>query len=316
MKVKEALDRINFKVGNLDDITGKAINPIIPNYNVILELNSQLRQYANKTKGIQDIYSLSIGADSPLTTAPELALRSEAYFYCFVISNSAIYPMDMRSQNDIYPNFRYNPVNGITNWIMPWAAGKNQYFTFYPTNSLDPIETQLAENLSLTDTTITVSSTAGFISKFGRITINNEKIMYEYKDDTKFYNCTRAVEQTTATTHKINDTVKENNVWLFYSRLNIPIVVTGNFITEDLLNRQIEVCEEHMEGIIKSVAYNLIVKLDPDRASVYRVDTEELFEQYKTDIAKGYYAGRIGTNIREPYPGSESGVPYGPNLMY
>ena len=60
MNVREALRRINFKIGNMDDITGKAVNPIIENRYIVDELNSQLRQYANQTKGIQDIFSFSL----------------------------------------------------------------------------------------------------------------------------------------------------------------------------------------------------------------------------------------------------------------
>jgi hypothetical protein len=316
MKVKEALDRINFSVGNLDDITGKAVNPIISNYHVILQLNSQLRQYANKTKGIQDVYSLSLTKESPVVQAPTLALRSQGYYYCFVISAGAIYPMDMRGQSDVFPVFRFNPINGITNWIMPWGAGKEQYLTFYPSNSITYLSTTLSADMTPSSTTITVASTAGFVATFGRITIGTEKIVYEYKDTTHFYGCIRASEMTTAAAHLASASVLENNIWLFYSRLNSPIVITdNNFITEAVLNQEIEVVEEHMEGIIKAVAYNLIIKLDPERASFYKVDTDALYAQYENDIAKGYYKGRQGTNIREPYA-SETGMPYASNLMF
>ena len=94
------------------------------------------------------------------------------------------------------------------------------------------------------------------------------------------------------------------------------IVTDDNVVTKEVLGRELEVVEEHLEGIVKLVAYNLLIKVDPERAIVYKVDGDELFRQYEKDIRKGYYRGRQGTGIRQPFSGSESGIPYGTNLMF
>jgi hypothetical protein len=76
------------------------------------------------------------------------------------------------------------------------------------------------------------------------------------------------------------------------------------------------VVDEHMEGVIKAVAYNLLVKIDLERASTYKEDFNILYAQYKSDIKRGYYAGRMGTNFRDPYFQNESSVPGSSNLMF
>ena len=52
MKLYEVLRKINFKIGTLDDITGRAVNNIVETKHIIDELNTQMFQYANKTKGV------------------------------------------------------------------------------------------------------------------------------------------------------------------------------------------------------------------------------------------------------------------------
>lgn len=316
MDVKESLRRIFFKIGTLDDVSGKGVNKIVPNRVVIDELNTQLNQYANITKGITDVYSFPLESNTPFVEAPPLALRSEAYYYGIVVSRGTIFPLDMRPPRDVYPVFRYNPVSGITNWVMPWGEGKKQYFSFFPMNNVTRAETTLTKDILKTDSIIEVSSTGGFVNNHGRITIGTEKILYEYKDNTKFYGCTRGVEGTTIASHSVNDIVLENNVILYYSRRANEIVVTDDdFIPQNVLDYEIEVVEEHMEGIIKSVAYNILVKLAPERADTYKLDSDALYQEYKMQIAKGYYRGRQGTSVREPCF-NESGVPYFTNLMF
>lgn len=317
MKVNECLRRISFKIGTLDDVTGRAINPIINNRTIIDELNSQLRQYANITKGIQDIYSFPLNTSVPFIQAPSLALRSEGYFYWYVYSNQTIFPGDMRGAADVYRYFKYNPISGITNWIMPWQAGSNgQYLSGFPMKNVSAKTTTLTSNITFETTTIPVTSTAGYVRNHGRITIDNEKILYGRLDATNFYDCVRGVEMTTPVIHTSTTTVSENNVIIFYSRLPAAIVVHDDNTVEDaILNRDIEVCEEHMEGVIKLVAYNLLVKLDPTRAAIYKIDGDALFEQYAKDIRRGYWRGRQGTEVRDPYPGSEAGIPMGPNFI-
>ena len=314
MKLYEALRRINFKIGTLDDITGRAINNIIETRFIIDELNTQMFQYANKTKGIADTYSTQLDIKKPFILAPKNALRSESYLFGQVIVNGKIFPIDVRGKNDTLNNFTVSPFQGITTWLMPFAQGKTQYLGAFPTNSTSAQITTLTSSINETDTEIEVASTKGFIRTFGRLQIGNEKVMYEYCDDTKFYGCVRGIEQTTPQKHNANDNVTHCNLILYYARLPEKIVVyDDNFVSQETLNKELEITEEHLEGIIKIVAYNLILKLDNTRAAQYKVDADVLFEQYTADVRKGYANIRKGANVCSPYF-AQSGVPMYTNL--
>ena len=317
MKLQDAYSRIAFKVGTMDDASGRSLNPIVTNKVLIAELLDQLRSYANITKGIQDVYSFASNRNIVFVAAPELALRSQGYFFAYIISNATIFPMDFRGASDVYRNFKVNPVFGITNWLMPWSAGHSQYIGAFPSTSISAKTTTLTSSISVSDTTIPVASTAGFINNWGRFTVGTEKILYEYKDATNFYECVRGVEMTTAAIHDSAATVTENNVMIMYSRLPYNITVTNDdIIVPSQLGMELDPCDEHMEGIIKATSYNLLIKVDPTRAVPYKIDSDKLYEQYKSDIQSGYARNRQNVNIRMPDAASESGAPYGNNMMY
>jgi len=318
MKLKDAYDRITFKVGTMDDASGRSLNPIVSNRVLINELIDQLTSYANITKGIQDVYSFPCYRNYVFVQAPTLALRSQGYFFAYIVNNGTIFPMDFRGHRDVYTNFKVNPSFGITNWILPWHMGHKAMLGAFPSNSVNPKTATLAAAISATDITIEVDSTSGYIHNWGRITINDEKILYEYTDPTHFYGCLRGgIEQTTAATHAIGASVIENNAVLMYSRLPTPIVLTNDdFIPSAELGKELDPCDEHMEGIIKSTVFNLLIKIDPNRAMVYKVDADELYENYRSDILRGHSQNRQNVNLRMPDAASELGVPYGTNLMY
>jgi hypothetical protein len=233
-----------------------------------------------------------------------------------VIQKGTIFPCDIRGVKDTLNNFRYAPFNGITNWVMPFGNGKTQYLGLYPTSNNAGLTTTLTKDLSETDTTVQVASTNGFIARNGRFTVGEEKFLYQYKDSTAFYGCIRGMEMTQAAQHKMNTEMRENNLWLFYSRRNEKYTVLDNdFVEQSVLSKEIDVVEEHMEGVIKAVSYNLILKIDPERASAYKVDSESLYQQYKDDLKKGY-GKRSHQNMRGLFPFSESGLPNATNMMY
>ena len=157
MKLYEALRRINFKIGTLDDITGRAINNIIETRFIIDELNTQMFQYANKTKGIRDTFSTVLNNQEPVIRAPQNALRSCGYFFAEVIVDGKIFPLDIRGTNNVLNNFTVNPYTGITSWIMPISQGKTQFLGAYPTNSKSAQNTTLSAKIKETDTTIEVA---------------------------------------------------------------------------------------------------------------------------------------------------------------
>jgi len=314
MNLGEALRRINFKVGTLDDVTGRAINNIVETKYVIDELNTQMFQYANKTKGIADTYSTQLNINNPYIQAPKNALRSESYLFGQLIVNGRIFPLDVRGKNDALNNFTVSPFNGITSWLMPWNMGKQQFLAAFPSNSTSANVTKLTSNISADDTTIEVTSTDGFIRTFGRLQIDNETILYQYCDDTKFYGCTRGIESTVATDHLADADVTHCNLILYYARLPHKIEIDDdNFVSQETLDTELEITEEHMEGIIKIVAYNLILKLDNTRAAQYKIDSDELFAQYEADIRKGFSNIRKGANVCGPYF-AQSGYPGYTNL--
>ena len=317
MNIQDVFDKVTFNIGTPDDTSGRSQNPQVTNKTLLFELLTQLRSYANITKGIQDIYSVPLNINTTFITAPPLALRSRAYFYCYVVVNGAIFPIDFRGQRDVYPNFRVNPINGITNWLMPFNMGKQQYFGVYPASSTSAKITTLTSGIGSTDTTIPVTSTAGFMHNFGKLTIGTEVIMYEYVDATHFYGCVRGDEMSTAVSHLSSANVTQNNLIIFYSRLPVPFAANSdNSIPAGVLTQILEPPDEHMEGIIKMVSYNLLSKINPERADMYKGDAILLYGEYEKDIRKGYGKNRQNVNVRDPYQSNEGGAPYGTNLMW
>lgn len=316
MNVSDAYTRIVWDIGTPDDTSARAVNPQVSNTIILIKLLNQLRTYANVTKGIQDIYSFSLNQQISFIAAPTLALRSRGYMFAYIISNATIFPMDFRGQREVFPNFKVNPVNGITNWIMPWHAGHAGYLSGYPNTSISALTTTLSSGINDTVTTIPVVSTSGQIHNFGRLTIESEKILYEYTDSTNFYGCVRGVEQTIAASHSSGKTVTQNNVFLFYSRLPVSFAAeSDDTISAATLAQILEPCDEHMEGIIKATIWNLLMKTDIDRATLYKADFEAMYEQYRKDIASGHARNRQNVNIRSPF-GHEMGIPYSSNLLY
>lgn len=317
LNVTEAVRRIRFKTGTIDDITNKSINTLFSNQAVIDELNTQLAEYARITKGIQDVYSFPLAKNTPFVQAPQYALRSEAYHFIGYISKGTIFGMDMRGIPEVYNTFRYSPMAGIANWVMPWSAGKSQYFNIFPTTGTAPCATTLTSGINASVTTIPVASTVGFVNNHGRITIGTEKILYTYKDATNFYGCVRGMEMTTAAAHLTSDAVTENNIFLHYSRMSAPLTVEADGTLSSATGAIVlDPCEEHMIGIINAASYYLILKIDAGRAVPYKIDSEKLYNEYKLEILRGYYDGRQGTGVRDPFPSFESGNAFGGNLFY
>jgi len=296
-----AYKRVVFKIGSLDDTSARAINPQVSNQTILSELNDQLTMYANITKGIRDMYSFSLAPNVSFIEAPPLALRSKGYLFVYIITNGVIRPMDFRGIRDVYSTFT-TTTSGITGWIMPWNAGHKQYLSGFPNNSTSILTTTLTADITADVTTIPVVSTAGQISHLGRLTIGDEKLMYEYKDATNFYGCTRGIEQTTAAVASSGDTVTQNNVIIQYARLPVSVELDDsydNVIPDSLLDLELDPCNEHMEGIIKSTVYNLLLKIDIDRAAAYKTDAVLLYGIYSKDIEKGYAKNKQTVNIRD-----------------
>ena len=82
---------------------------------------------------------------------------------------------------------------------------------FYPAESVE--DTQLNGAITTSDTTITVSTTAGFLTS-GSIQIGSETIDYTGKTDASFTGCTRGARGTTVSAHADKaDVAQADNTW-------------------------------------------------------------------------------------------------------
>ncbi|MAF36920.1 hypothetical protein CL622_07420 [archaeon] len=284
MLVKDAVSRIRFQTNTNDDNTGRNLNTLFSNKNLIAQFMICLDQYASYTQGIEDIFSYPLGLDVRSISAPVYAISSQAYKNIFIWRGGRRYQINIRPMNYTHTRFPYQGYSGIPQFISIW---KNEIY-FYPDSSTSYETTALSLLLSSSDTTISVTSTEGFPSQNGRISIGTEKILYQSKSSTQFLNCTRGVEDTTAIEHANSTEVKENNLMVFYSRLEKPIFVDDDdIISTDDLNRELNIPTEHMIGIIDLTTYMLLVKVDAQRAVPYKMDSKVFLEQAKEDIQWG-----------------------------
>jgi hypothetical protein len=315
MKLNEALDIIRGDTGTLSDITGKAINNLYTTKFILQHLMIQLNDYARITKAIEDIYSTQLTTQTPWIDAPPLALRSEAYRFAIVLISGRIWPMDIMGFNESYSYFPVRNTSGITNWMLPWGKAGAEKFYVFPLKSSAPVTTTLTSGITAMDTTIPVVATAGMTYNDGRFTIGTEKIVYGRKDTTNFYDCLRGQEGTTAVAHLTGVTLTENNLILFYRRMHTRLYIdSDDFVPENLLATDLEVCEDHIQGVIKATCYNLLLKVDTTRAANFKVDADELYKEYAEGVRRGRSAIRNGTNIRPAFL-FESGQPGYTNLL-
>jgi hypothetical protein len=67
------------------------------------------------------------------------------------------------------------------------------------------------------------------------------------------------------------------------------------------MSRELEIPDEHMNGIIDLTVYNLLQKIDPERAMPYKIDAAAFLRQAKEDIQQGRSAIIRGSFIGEAY---------------
>ena len=314
MILSDVLNRVKFKVGSMDDIQSKSINPLVSTSNILYELNAQMTEYAKYTYGIQDIYSTSVTSNDQFIDGAPLALRSQAYKYAYLISRGWAQPLDIRGQRDITPVFHGITIRSVGGWLLVMNEVNKQRLFLHPMAGASYNTTTLTAGISSSDTTIPVTSAGSFINTGGRITIESEKILYEYKDATNFYGCVRGLEMTTAASHSNATAVDENNLVINYSRLPISLTVTDTPSGSDLA-KEIEIVDDHIEGVCCKTAAPLLIKIDPARSTIMKIEADKYFEQYKLDISKGYGRNRQGVDVRQPYI-NEDGLPLAASNNY
>ena len=314
MNIATALETLRFYTGTVSDITGKSVNALFSNKSLVQQLNFALDDYARMTKAIEDIYSFSLDTNTSFIDAPPLALRSESYRAIIYWNNGRAFPGDMQTFNNVYRNFPHPTINGISTWYLPWGTTASDRLYIFPTSSIAGHTTTITSDITSSVTTIPVASTAGFLSRNGKITLGAEKIHYQYVDATHFYGCERGQEQSVAVAHSTSSTVSENNVWLMYSRLHTPITTIGDTLSDAMQRHDLELPEEHIETVLKYAAYNLISKIDPTRATAYKVDWERYIEQCKQEIRKGRSRIKSVRMIRDAN-WNETSTAYTPNMF-
>lgn len=297
MLVKDVLERIRFATATLNDLSGKNTNNLFSNNNIVQQLKYSLDKYAAVTQAIEGIYSFPLDPDTKYVPAPTNALRSETYRAIIVYIQQRIYCLNIPDLADALSLFPYE-IAGVPRFVIPWE----KMIYFYPTNSNSYNTTNLTENINESDITIPVYDTNSFPLKDGRVTIGEEKIHYQYTDGTNFYHCQRGVEDTVAANHIKGSVVKENNCHMFYYKrhFDIPVSNTG-FITSYWLDREMEVCDEHIEVISDYTAYKLCMKIDPTRARAYEVNFDQWLKEARSYIFMGRNKMAPGGDIDNPY---------------
>lgn len=295
MLVSDVINRINFVLGEPDDLTGKAINNLFSNKRIAEHLRNALDQYSSITKGIENIYSSPVYKNRRKVNGPSDAIRSEAYKTAVITHNNLSTELEFRNLN--YVNqFYNNQYSGFPRVFNIW----NNEIRIYPQIDTDPVSTTLGNNINATATTINVASGGNLPDLDGRITIGNEKILYENRTTTQLSGCIRGIEGTTASSHSTGDSVIENNFILYYRKKHFAILVDDDDLITNL-SYEMEICDEHIEPIVNMVAYKLLQKVDAQRALAYKVDADRFFQKAKMEITAGYSDVVSGRMIGQSY---------------
>jgi hypothetical protein len=296
MLVKDVLSRIRFNTSTMDDLSGRSVSNLFTNKNIIEQLTFSMDDYAVETLGIEGIFSMPLDTNVQFIEAPPLAIRTQSIRYMFVFMNGTMYPLDGVSINRSVQSF---PVytSGVPRWVFQWennlyiqSCAGTPYNTTTITSSID-------KNAS----TIPVALAGSFPLKSGRITIDSEKITYKYRDNTNFYQCERGQEDTEAASHLNAATVNENNLQIFYYKKNFRIpVYDNNVIDQYYLDKEMEICDDHIQCVINETSYNLLMKVDVKRAALYQADYSAKLQAIKEKLMCGRFKIKNHSDILNP----------------
>ena len=297
MLVKDFIQIIYDGVGTQQDYQNKSVNPIYTDERICRQLNLALNKYASFTKALEAYHSLPVAGNIASIMLPDYMLRSEGIRFLVWFINGYAYPLSDRNLNNTYGNFPV-AMQGLPRWFNIWEDRIN----FFPQNSNGYNKTTITSNVSAVGTTVPVVSTNGFTIKNGRFTIGNEIIQYNYKDATNFYECRRGMEDTTAVNYVSGTDLNENNVWVYYYRLHFPITVNSSgSIPVEILNKEMLICDEHLEIIADYTIYKLLSKIDAGRATPYKINFDDWLKEAKYAINKGRAIVSKGSSVRNPF---------------
>jgi hypothetical protein len=298
MIVKDVVSRIRFQTNTNDDNTGKSANSLFTNKQLVGQLQFALDQYASYTKAIESIYSSPVSSNIRSISLPPDIIRNDGFRFIYIWRDGRKYPINIRDLNKTQTEFPNQTVSGIPRFVSVW--GDQIYL--YPDSDTSYLSTTLTSGILAADTTINVEDATSFPEQNGRVTINEEKIMYQTRTKTQLLNCTRGIEETSAQDQTNGDTVKENNFYVFYRKLPFKITVdSSDIIFPSDMERELEIPDEHIMSIVDFATYTLLSKVDAERAAPYKIDAGTFLLQAKQDIEFGRSDIVNATNIAGSY---------------
>lgn len=307
MKLKDVIKRIRFATSTTDDLSGKTVQPLFSNASIVQQLKFALDKYASYTKALEAIWSTPVAAGQNMITMPPLILRTEGIRFINIFLAGRIYPLQDRDINRVFGNFPVPGITGVPNWLLLWET----LGYLYPEISVGGLSGALAADISPIATTITLQAAVGLPVRCGRITIDDEKIFYASRSGANLIGCRRGVEDTLPAEHLQNAVVQENNMHIFYHKLHWePVVLSDDRIDDDYANKEMEVCDEHLEIICNDTSYKLLKKVDQEKADAYKVDFDKWLETAKADIRKGRARITKVDDVRDPFLFEQSDMPY------
>ena len=312
MKLYEVIERIEFNIHSADDLSGKSVNSVFSKKNIVYALQTALNHYSQFTLGIQGIKSYSLSSNQRDVEAPSDAVRTGTYVGFFCVISNLKYLLKPQTFNRTNTEFYGSNWTGIPNYVQFW----DNQISIFPLINENFSSTTLvaAAGLSATDTTIVLANAGSFLEYNGRIQIGEEIISYERRDSATntLVDCKRGLENTSAVAHANGAAVDSKNFYVYYykNHWKIPLL-NSSTIDPSYLSKEMEISDDHIEGVIDEASYKLLSKIDISRADLYKRDYEEFLRRCKAELVKGRDNTRTYTSTRQLYPfeyGSQSRV--------
>tara|TARA_R110000824_G_scaffold154172_1_gene326125 strand:- start:1210 stop:2148 length:939 start_codon:yes stop_codon:yes gene_type:complete len=303
MKLYEVIERIEFNIASNDDLSGKGINTIFSKKNIVYSLQTALDHYSQFTLGIEGIKSYSMTTTQRSVSAPPDAIRTGTYRGFFAVISDLKYLLKPEEFSRINTDFYGNAYTGIPSRVYFWENFINIFPLFNESFTICTVGA--VGGISAIDTRIFVECNAGFMEYNGRIQIDNEIIEYGRFDSASgnFLDCRRGVEGTTPAEHDFGETVNGKNFYVYYYKNHWKVPLLNNStIDPAFLDKDMEVSDDHLEGVIDEASYKLLSKVDISRADLYKRDYKEFLNSCKYELMNGRDNTRTYKSVRGQFP--------------
>ena len=299
MKLYQCIQRIEDNVLSNSDRQGKAANPLFTKRAIVNALDTALWDYSQTTLGIEGIKTYALVSGQAKILAPSDRVRAQQYRTIAAVISQRWYLLEIETQNWMKSKFFTETTHSnIPTRVSLWE----DEITIRPVPTTTYKQTTLGGNITAETTNIPVVSTAGFLQFGGRVHLNGEAISYESTDATTFKGCRRGLESTVAASHTLGSVFCEANFWIYYNKKHWEIPMFDNStIDPDWLDKEMEVNDVHMSAVIDEASYQLLSRVDMQRAAFYRADYKEFLEKAKNDISYGQANQNLGSNVRNQY---------------